>query len=68
MNRDAPCHDSHAADQVCWIAESSQLVPRGRTKVHTSVASVGVSLPAMSLPVVRSVVLSTSENRIATLA
>jgi EAL domain-containing protein (putative c-di-GMP-specific phosphodiesterase class I) len=29
---------------VCWIAESSQLLPRGRTKVQTSVASVGCSL------------------------
>jgi hypothetical protein len=60
-----PC----AGDQlVCWIAESSQSAPRRRAKVHTSVASIGVSLPATRRPVVRSMVLSTSENRIATLA
>src|ERR1700761_9280926 len=58
-----------ANDQfVCWIAESSQLAPRGRRKVHTSVASDGCSLPSTSRPVVRSTVLSTIENRIATLA
>jgi hypothetical protein len=57
-----------ADNQVCWMAESSQLDPRGRTKVHTSVTSAGASLPATSLPLLRSRVLSTSENRIATLA
>jgi hypothetical protein len=31
----APSSLSFAGDQVCWIAESSQLLPRGRTKVHT---------------------------------
>jgi hypothetical protein len=54
--------------EVCWIAESSQLAPRGRTKVQTSVASIGFSLPLTNRPVPRSRVLSTSENRIATLA
>src|SRR4030081_3639057 len=54
-------------DQVCWIAESSQLLPRGRRKVHTSVTSIGWSLPSTSRPVVRSRVLSTSEYPIATL-
>ena len=39
---DARCRRS----TVCWIADNSQLAPRGRTKVHTSVASVGCSLPA----------------------
>ena len=57
-----------ADDQVCWIAESSQSLPRGRTKVQTSVASIGCSLPATRRLVPRSSVLSTSENRIATLA
>src|SRR5438132_6579297 len=58
-----------AGDQlVCWIAESSQSAPRRRAKVHTSVASIGVSLPETRRPVVRSRVLSTSEKRIATLA
>src|SRR5882757_1805520 len=58
-----------AFDQlVCWIAESSQLEPRGRAKVQTSVASVGCSLPATRRPVPRSSVLSTSEKRNATLA
>jgi hypothetical protein len=33
--------DRLAADQTCWIADNSQLAPRGRRKVHTSVASVG---------------------------
>src|SRR4051795_10845104 len=50
-----------AGDQVCWIAESSQFAPRGRRNVQTSVASIGVSLPSTSCPVVRSSVLSTSE-------
>src|SRR5215831_9529355 len=30
-----------AAYQICWIAESSQLAPRRRTKVHISSASTG---------------------------
>src|SRR5437879_9014821 len=68
LNRGALCLHRFAGDQVCWIAERSQLAPRGRTKVHTPVASVGASLPATNRPVVRSMVLSTSENRIATLA
>ncbi len=67
-NRGALHDDAVADDQACWIAESSQLAPRGRTKVQTSVASVGASLPVTSRPVVRSRVLSTIENRIATLA
>ena len=39
---------------ACWIAESSQLPPRARVKVHTSVASCGASLPSAALPVARS--------------
>jgi hypothetical protein len=35
---------------VCWIAESSQLLPRGRTKVQTSVTSTGRSLPSTTRP------------------
>src|SRR5215212_4956170 len=61
MNRGALHHTRFAGDQVCWIAESSQLEPRGRTNVHTSVASVGVSLPSTTCPVVRSRLLSTNE-------
>src|SRR4029077_15957366 len=58
-----------ADDQlVCWIAESSQFPPCRRAKVQTSVTSSGASLPATRRPVVRSNVLSTSENRIATVA
>src|ERR1700676_272896 len=52
--------------EVCWIPESSQLAPRGRTKVQTSVASGSPFLT--SRPVVRSRVLSMSEYRSATLA
>src|SRR5438552_2939248 len=63
----APSSSCRGDQLVCWIAESSQSAPRRRAKVHTSVASVGVSLPETRRPVVRSVVLSTSENRIATL-
>src|SRR5436309_3197027 len=67
--RTAAPSSSRCGDQlVCWIAESSQSAPRRRAKVHTSVASIGVSLPETRRPVVRSRVLSTSENRIATLA
>ena len=67
--RTAAPSSSRCGDQlVCWIAESSQSAPRRRAKVHTSVTSTGVSLPATRRPVVRSVVLSTSENFIATLA
>src|SRR6266404_6070332 len=68
VNRSASYRSYAADDQVCWIAESSQSSPRRRTKVHTSVASVGCSLPPTRRPVVRSSVLSTSEKRIATLA
>src|SRR6185369_11482508 len=64
----APCLSRCGDQLVCWIAESSQSAPRRRAKVHTSVASIGVSLPETRRPVVRSRVLSTSENRIATLA
>src|ERR1700730_6558036 len=68
LNRGALHRDDRFADdQVCWIAESSQLAPRGRMKVHTSVTSSG-SPPETSRPVVRSKVLSTSAYRIATLA
>src|SRR5712672_1065463 len=68
LNRGALHRDDRFADdQVCWIAESSQLAPRGRAKVHTSVTSSG-SPPETSRPVVRSKVLSTSAYRIATLA
>jgi hypothetical protein len=37
----APALSSSCDQLVCWIAESSQLPPRWRTKVQTSVASVG---------------------------
>src|SRR4051795_12603175 len=60
-NRGALHAHQFAGDQVCWIAESSQFAPRGRRNVQTSVASIGVSLPSTSCPVVRSSVLSTSE-------
>src|ERR1700722_5765213 len=56
------------SDQVCWIADNSQLAPRGRTKVQTSVASPGSSPPTTGWPVARSSILSTSEYRIATVA
>ena len=40
--RDALLSVMSRGDQlVCWIAESIQLPPRGRTKVQTSVASTG---------------------------
>src|SRR5664279_4769685 len=65
----APLYRHRFADlQVCWIADSSQLAPRGRRKVHTSVASLGCSLPSTSRPLARSTVLSIIEKRIATLA
>ena len=47
--------------EVCWIADSSQLLPRGRKKVHTSVTSSGCVLPSTIRPVVRSSVVSTIE-------
>jgi hypothetical protein len=68
VNRSAGRRYRLVDDQVCWIADSSQPPPRGRKKVQTSVTSEGWSLPATSRPVPRSMVLSTSENRIATLA
>src|ERR1700747_174134 len=65
----APLYVGYPADdQVCWIAESSQLPPRGRRKVHTSVASEGCSLPSTIRPLARSTVLSIMQNRLATLA
>src|ERR1043165_543384 len=43
-----------AALYACWIAESSQLPPCARVKVHTSVASCGALLPSAAFPVARS--------------
>jgi hypothetical protein len=57
------------ADQlVCWIADNIQLLPRRRTKVQTSVASTGCSLPETRRPELMSTYLSIIEKRIATLA
>src|ERR1700686_4772139 len=68
MNRSAFGCSSGNNQLVCCSAESSQVAPRGRTKVQTSVISAGTSLPSTRRPLARSSVLSTSENRIATLA
>jgi hypothetical protein len=40
---------------VCWMAESSQLPPRARMKVHNSVTSLG-SPPSTVRPLARSIV------------
>jgi len=56
-----PFFDHHPAGQVCWIADSSHLPPRGRTNVQTSVTSCGWSPPSTTRPLARSIVLSTSE-------
>ena len=53
---------------ACWMAESNQLPPGARMKVHSSVASCGVSLPSTTRPVERSTVRSTMAKRMATVA
>lgn len=48
-----------AARYACWIAESFQRPPTGRTNVQISVVSVGSSLPSTIAPVCRSRITST---------
>ena len=63
-----PPSDFLQPSYACWIAESSQLPPRSRRKVHTSVATSGWSSPSTTRPVARSSIWSMSENCIATVA
>ena len=55
-------------DPGCVLYGLIELLPRRRTKVQTSVASCGCSLPPTGRPVLRSSIWSTSANRIATVA
>ena len=59
--------DVGAERQVCWMAESSQLPPRARMKVHNSVTSLR-SPPSTMRLLARSTMLSLSANFIATVA
>ena len=59
--------DVGAERQVCWMAESSQLPPRDRMKVHNSVTSLR-SPPSTMRLLARSTMLSLSANFIATVA
>ena len=55
--------------QTCWIADSIQVPPRLRRKVQNSVTSwARDGSPSTTRPVVRSIIQSWSENRIATVA
>ena len=56
-----------AERQLCWMAESSQLPPRARMKVHNSVTSLR-SPPSTVRPLARSTILSLSANLMATVA
>ena len=53
--------------QFCWTAESSQLPPCARMKVHKSVTSLG-SPPSTMRPLARSTMLSLSAYFMATVA
>jgi hypothetical protein len=53
--------------QVCWIAESSQLPPRARMKVHNSVTSL-CSPPSTVRPLARSTMVSLNAKCMATVA
>jgi hypothetical protein len=57
--------DDCVEHQVCWMADSSQLPPRARMKVHNSVTSLR-SPPSTVRPLARSTILSLSANFMAT--
>src|SRR5690349_9503050 len=63
MKKAARCTAFHGPDEVdgqaCWIADNCQSPPFGRTKVQSSVVSVGSpASPSTTSPVVRSRVTS----------